>query len=43
VNDIERTAVEGAMEELVSLVKEYCGGDVPWSMVDRDHPWAVKE
>ena len=43
VNDIEGVAVEPAMQELVSLVKEYCGGDVSWSLVDRDHPWAVME
>ena len=28
------------MEELVSLVKEYCGAQVSWSILDRDHPWA---
>lgn len=43
LHDITRAAVEGAMEELVSLVKEYCGGEVSWSTVDRDHPWAVME
>jgi lysyl-tRNA synthetase class 2 len=43
VNNIEPTAVEAAMEELVSLVREYCGGEVSWSMLDRDHPWAVME
>lgn len=43
VNDIEATAVEAAMEELVSLAREYCGGEVSWSMLDRDHPWAVME
>ena len=43
VNDIEHAAVEAAMEELVSLVREHCGGEVSWSMVDRDHPWAVME
>jgi lysyl-tRNA synthetase class 2 len=43
VNDIEATAVEAAMEELVSLVREYCGGEISWSMLDRDHPWAVME
>jgi len=31
------------MEELVSLVREYCGGELSWSMVDPDHPWAVME
>jgi len=43
VNEITRAAIDAAMEELVSLVKEYNGGDVSWSMVDRDHPWAVME
>jgi len=43
VNDIEAIAVEAPMEELVSLVREYCGGEVSWSMLDRDHPWAVME
>ena len=43
VNGITLAAVEAAMEELVSLVKEYCGGEVSWSLVDRDHPWAVME
>jgi len=27
VNDIEAKAVEAAMEELVSLVREHCGGE----------------
>jgi len=31
------------MEELVSRVREYCGGEISWSMVDRDSPWAVME
>jgi hypothetical protein len=31
------------MAELVSLVKEYCGGEVSWSLVDRDSPLAVME
>jgi lysyl-tRNA synthetase class 2 len=43
VNDIQATAVEAATEELVSLVREYCGGEISWSMLDRDHPWAVME
>lgn len=43
VNYIMREAVEAAMQELVSLVKEYCGGEVCWSVVDRDHPWAVTQ
>jgi hypothetical protein len=41
VNDIEATAIKAAMEELVSLVRHYCGGAISWSMLDRDHPWAV--
>ena len=41
VNGITMSAIEAAMEELVSLVKEHCGGEVSWSMVDRDHPWAT--
>jgi lysyl-tRNA synthetase class 2 len=43
VNDISRAAVEGAMEEMVSLVKEHCSGEVSWSMLDRDHPRAMME
>jgi len=43
VNDIEASAIKAAMEELVSLVQEYCGGQVSWSLVDRDHPWAMME
>ena len=43
VNDIEQAAVEAAMQELVSLVKEHCGGEVSSSILDRDHPWAVME
>jgi DNA/RNA-binding domain of Phe-tRNA-synthetase-like protein len=43
VNDIPRAAVEAAMEDMVSLVGEYCGGDVSWSMLDRDSPWATME
>jgi len=43
VNEITRASIDAAMEELVSLVREYNGGEVSWSMVDRDHPWAVKE
>ena len=43
VNDIEAAVVEAAMEELVSLVREYCCGEVSWSMLDCDHPWAVME
>jgi len=40
---MEAAAVNAAMEELVSLVRGYCGGEVSWSMLDRDHPWAVME
>ena len=43
LNEIGHVGVEAAMLELVSLVKEYCGGEVSWSMVDREHPWAVTE
>jgi hypothetical protein len=43
VNGITLSAIEAAMEELVSLVRQYCGGEVPWSLVDRDFPWAVME
>ena len=43
VNDIEHAAVEAAMEELVSLVRECCGGEISWSMLDRDDPGAVME
>ena len=43
VNDIEQAAVEAAMQELVSLVKEHCGGEVSWSLVVRDDPWAEME
>ncbi|HUS71406.1 MAG TPA: phenylalanine--tRNA ligase beta subunit-related protein [Anaerolineae bacterium] len=43
VNRITLTVIEGAMEELVSLVKEHCVGEVSWSTVDRDHPWAAME
>jgi DNA/RNA-binding domain of Phe-tRNA-synthetase-like protein len=41
VNGIEASAVQAAIEELVSLVWEYCGGEVCWSLLDRDHPWAI--
>ncbi len=40
VNDIEPQAVQTAIEELVSLVQEYCGGELSWTVVDHDHPWA---
>jgi DNA/RNA-binding domain of Phe-tRNA-synthetase-like protein len=43
VNGITLGEIEAAMEELVSLVKEHCGGQVSWSTVDRDHPWALME
>jgi DNA/RNA-binding domain of Phe-tRNA-synthetase-like protein len=43
VNGITLTEIEAAMEELVSLIREYCGGEVSWSAVDGDHPWAVME
>ncbi len=43
VNDIERERVEAATRELVSLVSQYCGGELSWSLLDPDHPWAVSE
>jgi DNA/RNA-binding domain of Phe-tRNA-synthetase-like protein len=43
VNGITLAEIEAAMEELVSLIREYCGGQVSWSTVDREHPWAVME
>jgi DNA/RNA-binding domain of Phe-tRNA-synthetase-like protein len=43
VNGITGAAVEAAIEELVSLVSEYCGGEISCSMLDHHHPWAVAE
>jgi lysyl-tRNA synthetase class 2 len=43
VNEIPAAVIAAAVEELVSLVREYCGGEVSWSTLDRDHPWAVME
>ncbi len=43
VNDIEPQAVQAAIEELVSLVQEYCGGELSWTVLDRDHPWATAQ
>lgn len=43
VNDIDPEAVEAATKELVTLVGQYCGGDLSWSLLDRDHPWAASE
>lgn len=43
VNDIPHEAVEAAIEELVSLVKQYCGGELSWTVLDLDHPWTVGE
>lgn len=43
VNDVEQDAVEAAIEELVSLVQEYCGGELSWTVLDRDHPWATAQ
>lgn len=43
VNGIMPAAIEAAMEELVSLVSEHCGGEISCSLLDRDHPWAVME
>lgn len=31
------------MEELVSLVEEYCGAELSWTVLDLDRPWAVGE
>jgi len=39
VNDVEREAVEAAIEELASLVEEYCSGDLSWTLLDRDDAW----
>lgn len=41
INEIQRGAVEAAIVELVSLVEEHCGGEVSWSVLDRNHPWAT--
>lgn len=43
VNDIERDAVEAATEELASLVSRFCGGELSWSLLDPDRPWAISE
>jgi DNA/RNA-binding domain of Phe-tRNA-synthetase-like protein len=43
VNGIESASIEAAIEDLVSLVREHCGGEISWSTLDRDHPWAVME
>jgi DNA/RNA-binding domain of Phe-tRNA-synthetase-like protein len=43
VNGVTLAEIEAAIEELVSLVQEYCGGEISWSLVDRDDPWAVME
>ena len=43
VNDIEREKVEAATKELASLVSEYCGGELSWSLLDPDSPWAASE
>jgi len=43
VKDIERDAVEAAIKELASLVEEYCGGELTWTVLDRDRAWAVAE
>lgn len=34
---------ETALEELVSLVKEYCDGEISWSTLENDHPPALTE
>jgi DNA/RNA-binding domain of Phe-tRNA-synthetase-like protein len=41
VNGITGAAVETAIEDLVSLVSEYCSGEISCSVLDCDHPWAV--
>jgi DNA/RNA-binding domain of Phe-tRNA-synthetase-like protein len=41
VKGIEGASIEAAMEELVALVREHCGGEI--SLLDRHHPWAVME
>lgn len=43
VNDIGREAVEAATKELASLLGEYCGGELRWSLLDPEHPWAAGE
>jgi DNA/RNA-binding domain of Phe-tRNA-synthetase-like protein len=43
VNDIDPEAVEAATKELVTLVGQYCGGDLSWTLLDRDNPWAASE
>jgi hypothetical protein len=36
-------STDAARAELASPVEKHCGGEVSWSMVDRDHPWALME
>lgn len=43
INDIKREVVETAMSELVTLVGEFCGGEVWSTLLDRNHPWAASE
>ena len=43
VNDIAREEVETAVEELAALVSELCGGELSWTLVDDEHPWATFE
>jgi DNA/RNA-binding domain of Phe-tRNA-synthetase-like protein len=43
VNDIQREAVETATKELVTLVGQFCGGELSWSLLDTDNPWAISE
>jgi hypothetical protein len=43
LQEITRYAVEAVNEEVVSPVREYCGGEVSWSTEVRNYPWAVLE
>lgn len=43
INDIQLEKVEAATKELASLVSRFCGGELSWSLLDPDHPWAVPE
>jgi len=43
INDIERDKVEAATEELASLVSQFCGGALSWSLLDPDRPWAASQ
>lgn len=43
INDIAREKVETAVEELAALVSELCGGELSWTLLDDEHPWATSE